>query len=174
MVGGGIDNVIHYIRQLAGIERADDQTDVELLDRFVKYRDEAAFAAILNRHGPLVLSVCRNIVHESHDAEDAFQATFLVLVRKARSIRKSTALRSWLYGVAYRVAVRAKANQRKRRLHEEQGVDMEAAPTSATVDSQQIDLALHEEVYRLGEKHRLPILLCYFEKKTYEEAACEV
>src|SRR5262249_47490067 len=92
----------------------------------------------------------------------------------ARSIRKSSALRSWLYGVAYRVAVRAKANQRKRRLHEEQRVDMEAALTSATVDSQQIDLALHEEVYRLGEKHRLPILLCYFEKKTYEEAACEL
>ncbi|HEV3256015.1 MAG TPA: LpqB family beta-propeller domain-containing protein [Gemmataceae bacterium] len=174
MAGRQLDAMVHYICRLAGVEPVGDQTDAQLLDRFIKHQDEAAFESLLHRHGPLVLSVCREILDDAHDAEDAFQATFLVLVRKARSIRKRTALRSWLYGVAYRIAVRAKAHARKRRCHERQGVDMESAQPLTPVDWQQLAPALHEELCRLPDKYRLPILLCYFEKKTYEEAAGEL
>src|SRR5438105_4041064 len=115
MAGGKLDALFRSICRLAGAERAGDPTDAQLLDRFLAHQDEAAFASIMNRHGPLVWTVCREILDDAQEAEDAFQATFLVLVRKARSIRKPAALRSWLYGVAYRIAVRAKARLRQRR-----------------------------------------------------------
>ena len=93
----------------------DDWTDGQLLEHFTAQRDEASFAALVRRHGPLVFGVCRRLLQHEHDAEDAFQATFLVLVRKAGSIGKSESVGSWLYGVAYRIALKARATAGRRR-----------------------------------------------------------
>src|SRR6516162_888500 len=101
MPGGQLGFVFEHIRRLAGLAAAADQPDRELLSRFSSLRDEAAFAALLQRHGPLVVNVCQRVLGNSHDADDAFQATFLVLARKAGSIRRSESVGSWLYGVAY-------------------------------------------------------------------------
>src|SRR4051812_29556146 len=100
--------VLRHIHRLAGPGNLDDQSDSQLLEHFIDRHDEAAFALLLRRHGPLVLGVCRRLLHNEHDAEDAFQATFLVLARKAASIRRREALGGWLYEVAYHIAVRAR------------------------------------------------------------------
>src|ERR1700733_3559101 len=99
--------VLQHLRRLAGTCRAAQPPDAQLLEHFTAQPDEAAFAALVRRHGPMVLNVCRSILRHEQDAEDAFQATFLVLARKAGAIRKSEALASWLHGVAYRVALKA-------------------------------------------------------------------
>src|SRR5262245_16887696 len=101
-------------------------SDGELLERFLERRDEIAelaFAVLVERHGPMVLRVCRRIIRDPHDAEDAFQATFLVLARKGRSVRVQGSLGRWLFGVATRVATRARSDQRRRRAHERSGLD---------------------------------------------------
>src|SRR3954471_8993394 len=122
--------------------------DEELLDRFMNRDDEAAEAAfrtIVARHGPMVLGVCRHILIQHHDAEDAFQATFLVLARKAGSIRDRRVLARWLYEVAYRIAMRAKTNGVRQRTHERQGGEMAA---TATLDNQgwsELKPVLHDE-----------------------------
>jgi DNA-directed RNA polymerase specialized sigma24 family protein len=103
-----VEAVLRHLRRLAAAEEFRRQPDRELLQRFTQSQDEAAFAALVERHGPMVLRVCRRILRSEADAEDAFQATFLVLVRKARSIHRGDSVRSWLYGVAYRVACKAK------------------------------------------------------------------
>jgi len=90
----------------------EEQTDSQLLKRFTSRQDETAFAALVRRHGPMVLAVCRRVLHDAHDADDAFQATFLVLVRKAGGIAQPELLENWLYGVAYRIAVKARAQRR--------------------------------------------------------------
>src|SRR5262249_59419113 len=112
--GGGVGAVLRLVRTLAardGPELPDDQ----LLDRFAARRDEAAFAVLLRRHGPMVLSVCRSVLHDLHDAEDAFQAAFLLLAQKAGSIHRREAVSGWLYRVAYHLAGRAKADAARRR-----------------------------------------------------------
>src|SRR5690348_16999416 len=101
------DPVLRHVRKIAG-EAAEQLPDAELLERFVARRDEAAFAALVRRHGAMVLGVCRRVLRQAQDAEDAFQAAFLVLARQARAIRKREALGSWLYGVALRTARKAK------------------------------------------------------------------
>ena len=121
-------------------------------------------------HGPMVWDVCRSILSDPHAAEDAFQATFLVLARKAGSIRRRDAVGPWLHGVARRVAVRAKTAAARRRLREGQGTEMTATPTPDPMRREQIE-ALHEEVDRLAEKYRAPLVLCYFEGRTHAEAA---
>src|ERR1700687_4785819 len=103
-----LHTLLRQLRRLTVSRERSGLTDVELLERFVAHRDEAAFEVLVWRHGPLVLGVCRHVLRHEQDAEDAFQATFLVLVRKARSIGKREAVGSWLYRVAYRVALRAK------------------------------------------------------------------
>src|SRR5271166_5196118 len=102
--------VLGYVRKLAGTRRDEDLPDHQLLERFGTHRDEAAFAALLKRHGPMVLGVCHSVLHNLHDAEDAFQAAFLVLARKAGSIHRREAVSSWLYRVAYHLAVKAQAD----------------------------------------------------------------
>jgi RNA polymerase sigma factor (sigma-70 family) len=145
--------------------------DGQLLERFVARRDEAAFATLVLRHGPMVLGVCRQVLHDPHEAEDAFQATFLVLVRNAGTIRKQDSLSSWLYGVAYRIAMRAKQSAR-RRAYAGQGVEMAAIePDGDHLDRGELKPILHDEINRLPEKYRAPIVLCYFEGQTHEEAA---
>jgi RNA polymerase sigma factor (sigma-70 family) len=155
-------------------ERLEGFSDEQLLDRFLNRDDasaEAAFRAIVVRHGPMVLGVCRHILNQLQDAEDAFQATFLVLARKAGSIRDRRVLARWLYEVAYRIAMRARTNGVRRRTHERQGGEM--AATVSTDNHGWIELrpVLHEEVNRLPEKYRVPVILCYLEGKTNEEVA---
>ena len=110
----GLRDMLRHLRRLCETEAARDLGDSELLERFVTSREESAFAILVQRHGPMVLSVCRRVLKNQHAAEDAFQATFLVLVRKSHSVRKRSSLGSWLHGVAQRIAApalgRAKAN----------------------------------------------------------------
>lgn len=145
--------------------------DGQLLERFVQNRDETAFAALVTRHGPLVLGVCRRVLHHQQDTEDAFQATFVVLARKARSICKQTSLASWLYKVAYRIALRARAANARRRLPEHRPQATYAPSPLGEVVQAELRRVLDEEVQRLPEKYRAPILLCYLEGQTNEKAA---
>src|SRR5438093_2604153 len=160
--------------QRAGMGRAakeEESRDAQLLKRFAAERDERAFAALVQRHGPMVLGVCRRVLQDAHAAEDAFQATFLVLVRRARSIARPELLGNWLYGVAYRTAVRAKQNAARRSAHERQAAPMLAAEPTEEVAWQELKVVLDEELSRLPEKYRSPLVLCYLEGRTNEEAA---
>ncbi len=148
-------------------------TDAQLLGRFSEARDargESAFRELIERHGAMVMGVCRRILRRPHDADDAFQATFLVLVRKARSIRVHESLGPWLHSVAYRTALRARAHASRY-----QQTDWEPADTSSTEEERafQLDLRplLQEELGRLPDKYREPIVLCHLEGKSHEEAA---
>jgi RNA polymerase sigma factor (sigma-70 family) len=147
-------------------------TDADLIEAFVSWRDEGAFSALVERHGPMVLRVCRQLLRDdAHDAEDAFQAVFLVLVRKAGSIRERGLLGNWLYGVAHRVAARMQAVTARRRRREGQGgamADVEAGGEPRPSDLQPV---LHEEVNRLPDRYRVPVVLCYLEGKSNEEVA---
>jgi RNA polymerase sigma factor (sigma-70 family) len=148
-------------------------TDRQLLEAFLARRDQAAelaFGALVAQHGPMVWNVCRSVLMDSHAAEDAFQATFLILVRKASSIHRRETLGPWLHGVARRVAVRAKTNmarQRKRECHAEETT---AAAVSPHPDQEEIH-ALHQEIDRLPEKYRAVVVLCHLEGRTHTEAA---
>ncbi len=151
-------------------------SDRQLLERYVASRDEAAFAALVERHGSMVLGICRQLLGDVQHAEDAFQATFLVLARKARSIRDPELLGNWLYGVATRTAQCARQQiARRRRREEGHTLSGPAAPASAPADRPAIDReqaeALHGEVDRLPRAFRLPVVLCYFEGLTVEQAA---
>src|SRR5262249_26012685 len=126
---------------------------------------------LLQRHGPMVLGVCRRVLHDPHDAHDAFQATFLVFVRKAGSIRRRAVLGSWLYAVAHRVAVRLQAQIARRRAVEKSGEELAGAAAPAEPRDAELGRVLHEEVCRLPENYRTPVVLCYLEGKTNEETA---
>jgi RNA polymerase sigma factor (sigma-70 family) len=170
----GISLILRQLRTLMATQRADGQTDGHLLEQFVSQRDEVAFAALLERHGPMVLGVCRRILHDEHRAEDAFQATFLVLVRKANTIRKQPSIASWLHGVALRLARKAKteatrATQPDARSPSETVVDVQAE--ASWNESQAI---LDDELQRLPENYRLPLVLCYLEGLTRDEAAAQL
>jgi RNA polymerase sigma factor (sigma-70 family) len=147
--------------------------DRELLARFVAHTGdtaEAAFAALMERHAPMVLLVCRQMLGDDHDAQDACQATFLVLARKARSIKKPEALGSWLHGVAVRVSAKAKTAAARRRSHERRGGEMAARSESEWPGTDPCP-ELHEEINRLPERYRLPLVLCYLEGLTHDQAA---
>ena len=144
-----------------------------MLERFATDGEEEAFQALVERHGPLVLGVCRRVLGDEHEAEDAFQATFLVLARCAGSIRKSHSVASWLYGVALRVASKARANAARRRIRESPAEDVPASP-SMDLALRELRAVLDEELNRLPEKYRSPLVLCYLEGKTKDEAAVEL
>src|SRR5262245_61314253 len=148
--------------------------DAQLLKLFALHRNEAAFEALLHRHGPLVFGVCRQLLFDEQDAEDAFQATFLVLARKAGSISRRSLLAHWLYGVAIRVAARARKNLFRRRVVERQDFDFSAVADAGRSADPDLAPVLHEEVRRLPDKYRGPVLLCYLEGKTNEEAASQL
>ncbi len=150
------------------------QSDGQLLDRYLSYRDEGAFEAIVDLHGPMVLSLCRRFLRDPRDIEDAFQATFLILARKAGSIRQREVLSSWLYGVAYRIAVRARSEVLNRR-SVETGVPLLNDPADvASRDEDEIGPVLDQELSRLPEKYRAPIVLCYLKEQTHDQAAAEL
>jgi RNA polymerase sigma factor (sigma-70 family) len=146
-------------------------SDSQLLQRFAARTDQAAFATLVQRHGPLVLGVCRRVLQHDQDTEDAFQATFVVLARKAGSISKHESLASWLYKVAYRIALRARADKARRHTHEQLTPPRTMDPALGNVVQRELQQILDEEVQRLPEKYRAPILLCYLQGQTNEEAA---
>ena len=151
-----------------------DLSDEQLLHRFLTARDEAdqaAFTALVQRHGAMVFQVCREVLGNAHDAQDAFQATFLVLARRAASVRKADSLGSWLHGVAYRVAQRARSTSVRRRDSEQRVGAMKAIALERDGDQAESWPELHEEVARLPKRYREPIVLCYLEGLSTEEAA---
>jgi RNA polymerase sigma factor (sigma-70 family) len=164
------DAFLKDLRTLYAVGSIGSVTDGQLLDRFVTCRDEAAFEALVERHGRMVLQICRGFLGNAHDAEDAFQATFLVLARQAGSIRKRDSVASWLFGVAGRIAVRARVDAARRRKYERRAAEV---ATRTDVHEEQPDLgpALYEEVAKLPKKYREVVVLCCFEGCTYEGAA---
>jgi RNA polymerase sigma factor (sigma-70 family) len=173
--------VLHQFERLLRQGTVAGSSEAELLERYVTHRDDAAFEALMTRHGPMVLGVCRQLLQDPNDVDDAFQATFLVLVRKAGSLRRCDLLGNWLYGVAYRVATRARvmASRRTDRVAAFQrhaAGECEPADNRISKDWPDFELKprLHEEVNRLPEKYRVPIVLCYFEGLTHEEAAARM
>jgi len=163
--------VLPHLHRLLASSTGGAATDRQLLEEFLARRDPAAFASLMRRHGGTVLGVCQRVLNHVHDAEDAFQATFLVLIRKARSIAKREAVGSWLYGVAYRVALKARADAARRRRQEAQAEAHRSEPRDHDRTVQDVRTALDAELHRLPEKYRQPLVLCYFEGKTYAEAA---
>jgi RNA polymerase sigma factor (sigma-70 family) len=169
MAGSPAESVLHHLHHLleSGGSPPDDR---RLLQRFVTGRDQEAFAELVTRHGPLVFGLCRRVLRDRHDAEDVFQATFLVLAKKAAAIRKPESLSCYLHGIAYRLAIRARAEADKRRRHERS-----ASGTGGTEDADlswgEVRALIDEELQRLPAAMRLPLILCYLEGQTQDEAA---
>jgi RNA polymerase sigma-70 factor (ECF subfamily) len=151
--------------------RLDDQT---ILQRYLTAGDGNAFAELVRRHGPLVLGVCERSLRHTQDAEDAFQATFWVLARKAHAIRKRKSLASWLYGVACRIARKARAAAAGRRVREGAVAVEQAGEAAMNAGWSEVREVLDDELQKLPEKYRLPLLLCYLQGKTQGEAAGEL
>lgn len=168
MANGHLNTMIGHIRKLAG---GDDSSDHVLLERFISYHDPAVFETLVQRHGPLIFGVCRRLLHHEQDAEDVFQATFLVLARRMESIRRHTSLGSWLYGVAYRLALKVKAGAALRRAHERQVANMPRTEPGDESAWRELAAVLDQELHQLPEKYRAPLILCYLEGKTHAEAA---
>jgi RNA polymerase sigma factor (sigma-70 family) len=203
MAKAKVTAALGHIRRLIDPRGGAGPTDGQLLERFAAGRDEAAFEELVRRHGPLVLGLCRRVLAHPQDAEDAFQATFLVLARKAASIRQAGSVASWLYGVAYRVAQKARGRDARRRAREKTAADLRPAelfpatagaepagaadagdlmdlfPETVTMRAGPVDevsrrevcAGLDEELGRLPEKYRAPLLLCDTEGHSHAEAA---
>jgi RNA polymerase sigma factor (sigma-70 family) len=160
--------VIRHLRRAALLHKGDGPSDGQLLDSFIARREEIAFEALLRRHGPMVLGVCQRILRNLHDAEDAFQATFLVLARKASSVMPRGMVGSWLYGVAYRTAMKARAMNAKRRTKERLAGEM---PRSGSSTDEELLAQLDHELSRLPDKYRVPVILCELQGKSRREVA---
>ena len=150
---------------------SNETSDVLLLDRFVEQWDQAAFRDLVRRHGPMVLGVCRRILRDPHAAEDAFQATFLLLVRKAGSVRKRESVGPWLYGVARRVALEARGVASRRQTPARLDLEVPGVDDHDGLERDELHAALHEELSRLPEKYRDPLVLCYIEGLPHESVA---
>ncbi|HEX7902082.1 MAG TPA: RNA polymerase sigma factor [Planctomycetota bacterium] len=144
-------------------------SDGMLLERFAAHRDQGAFAEIVRRYGALVMGVCRRVLRNADDAEEAFQATFLILARKAGAVREGASLAGWLHAVATRTALNARSSALRRAAHERSAV-----PRTPEAPREDLRPALDEEVTRLPDKYRSPVLLCYVQGKTTEHAASEL
>ena len=165
---------MRHIRRMAGSRPDPEFIDRELLEAFAVRRDQRAFAALVGRHGAMVLGVCRNVLHHEQDAEDAFQVTFLVLVRHAATIRKRESLASWLHGVAYRTALTARRAAARRRQQEERLQTMARTKSTSELGWQDVEGALQEELERLPEPFRAAFILCCLECRPRSEAAREL
>jgi RNA polymerase sigma factor (sigma-70 family) len=171
MTNRPINRVVQHLRKATLRQDGAGLTDSQLLSHFIEGKDESAFEALVRRHGPMVMGVCRRALHNHHDAEDAFQATFLVLVRKAVSVVPREMVANWLYGVARTTAHRAKAAGARRRLREGEARNMpepQAPPPDLWDDLRPL---LDEELGRLPDKYRVPIILCELEGKSHNDAA---
>jgi RNA polymerase sigma factor (sigma-70 family) len=160
--------VLRHLRKAALRQAGDSLTDGQLLDSFVAQRDEGAFEALVRRHGPMVLGVARRVVGNAADAENIFQATFLVLVRKAASVRPRETLGNWLYGVAYRTALKVRGTAARRRAKERQMARPQAPEEGV---SEELLRLLDKELSRLPDKYRLPVVLCDLEGRPRKQVA---
>src|SRR5262245_28076054 len=166
-----IDGVLSHLRAVASRQGCERRADAELLERFLCRGEEAAFAELVRRHGPMVLGVCRRVLVNAHDAEDAFQATFLVLLRKASSIRPHSCVGPWLYGVARRTALKARASSaRRRRAEEAAGREQPRVTGPAHAETGLLSL-IDEMIDQLPQKYRAPLVLCLLQGKSRKEAA---
>jgi RNA polymerase sigma factor (sigma-70 family) len=163
--------LLRHLRGLAAGQAVHVLSDQHLLERFVSEHSETSFAAIVERHGAMVLNVCRRVLHQRQDAEDGFQATFLMLARKAGSIRKRASLGSWLHSVAYHIAQRQRAKTMRRMSHERRLSPRPPGDAMADITWRELRSVLDEELQCLPEKYRAPLVLCYLEARTQNEAA---
>ena len=173
MGGGDPSGVLRDIATLFSDGMLGGLTDKELLDRFVDRNDasaEGAFTILLERHGPMVWGVCLRLLPDRSAAADAFQATFLVLVRRASAVRVDDSLGPWLYGVSRRVAARARATSLRRRARESGGIEVVAVPAPDPDRAERLEI-LDEEIGRLPERQRAAVVLCDLEDLPHEEAA---
>jgi RNA polymerase sigma factor (sigma-70 family) len=178
MASQPVHSIVHYLRGRRQQPRAGVVSDAQLIDRFVRSRDEAAFELLVWRHSPMVLGVCRRVLGNAHDAEDAFQATFFTLARKAATIGAGQAVGAWLYRVAYRIALRARASALNRAWREQSRGDLTTVDAGYRPADEvawgDLRALLDAEVSRLPEKYRAAFILCCLEGKTNEEAAEEL
>src|SRR5258708_28916467 len=165
-----MSGVIRYLRRAVARD-GDERTDGQLLESFVRQRDEAALAVLVRRHGPMVWGVCRRLLRSHHDAEDAFQATFCVLVRKGPTIREKEMVGNWLYGVAHQTAVRMRTTAAKRSARERQVTDMPEPAAAEQEFWNDLRPLLDRELSGLPDKYRVLIVLCDLEGKTRKEVA---
>jgi RNA polymerase sigma factor (sigma-70 family) len=166
--------VVRHICRLVGAPGLTDKADGQLLRDFHSEHDQAAFAILVDRHGALVWRVCRQVLERREDAEDAFQATFLVLARKAAALQKMTVLAGWLRGVAYRIALQARRNEGRRRAREAGALS--ALPANPAVEAawREVQIILHEEIGRLGAKYQSPFVLCCLEGRSRADVAAQL
>src|SRR5262245_40780865 len=166
--------LLGHVRKLLAGGGAAARPDRDLVERFAQSRDEQAFEALVRRHGPMVFRVCQRVLGHAHEAEDAFQATFLVLARKAASLRDQSSVASWLYGVASRVALKARASVRLASSAAQRRVAKGATSPLEELTLGEVRAALDEELARLPEKFRGPLVLCCLEGRARDEAAQEL
>jgi RNA polymerase sigma factor (sigma-70 family) len=159
MAHAQLGSVLRHLRTLAGASPPADDSDARLLERFITHEDEAAFATLLQRHGPMVLAVCRRHLPCEHDAEDAFQATFVVLARKAVAIRRPDSVAGWLHGVAHRIAVKLRIAAAVRRRHEAQARPRPTDDPLQAITVRDLEMLLDAEVRRLPPRYRQPFVL---------------
>jgi RNA polymerase sigma factor (sigma-70 family) len=170
MATNAMSHLLHYLRRVAVVDTLTGMSDGQLLEAFLTRREEQAFAALLRRHAAMVWGVCHRILQNPDDVEDAFQATFLVLVRKAASIVPRELVGNWLYGVAYRTASKAKVLKAKRAAKERQA----RTPSRDGIDParwQALRAVLDQELERLPNPYRAAIVLCDLEGRSRKEAA---
>jgi RNA polymerase sigma factor (sigma-70 family) len=163
--------VIQHLRNAARFQNEAGETDGQLLSRFIECRDEAAFAALVYRHGRMVMGVCRRLIHNHQDSEDAFQVVFLVLCRKASSIRPREMVANWLHGVAHQTALQARRTAARRCGRERQVTELPEPATTEQDLCRELQPLLDKELSRLSDKYRAAIVLCDLEGKTRKEAA---
>jgi RNA polymerase sigma factor (sigma-70 family) len=165
--------ILRVIRQVVEDPEMRESSDRDLLQQFSERRDTAAFHALLRRHGPMVFDVCLGVLGNEANAEDAFQATFLILAQKATSIRKAASVGSWLHSVAYRTALQARAQEATRKKSE---AHAPPRPMSEPDDLtwREVRAVLHEELNKLPERYRVALVMCYLESKTQDQAAAQL
>ncbi len=177
MSGGSSGSASEYLTALFRAGTLSNKSDSELLDQFISARSERddtaelAFSVLLKRHGAMVFRVCRGVLGDEHQAEDAFQATFLVLAGRARSIRRQVSVASWLYGVALRVSRTEQSRAARRNRHERRLAMLNPESTTGTAPDEEAARALHKEIGRLPDRYRSAVVLCYLEGLTHEAAA---
>ncbi len=165
------DAALGQIDRLFGEGTLAGLSDARLLEQYVAARDESAFEALVRRHGPMVLSVCRRVLIDPNDADDAFQAAFLLLARKARSIWVEGSIGGWLHRVAWRIAVQLRNDASRRREQERRAVECTGKPLDREDGYDDTAAVIHQEIDRLPERYRRPVVLCFLEDMTYQQAA---
>jgi RNA polymerase sigma factor (sigma-70 family) len=171
MANSPLQSVLRHIRQAVGSAPDAGSSDGELLERFITQHESAAFESLVQRHGPMVMGVCRRVLGHTQDAEDAFQASFLVLLRKASSFRAQGTVAGWLHSVAQHVAWRARACAARRTRKEREAMNTRSFAVAAEEAWHDVRPLLDEELGRLPEKYRTPVVLCHLEGRSTQQAA---